>query len=47
MAGSVTQATVDRESPKGGKWPVEGPHYTADFTRDSAHTGFGVPLGAD
>ena len=36
---------VDREPPKGSKWPAEGLHYTWGSTRGSAHTR--VPLGAD
>ena len=52
MAGSVIKATgmvefedsglVDREPPKGSKWPAEGPHYTRGSTRGGA-----VPPGAD
>ena len=36
---------MDREPPKGSKWPAEGPHYTWGSTKGSAHTR--VPPGAD
>ena len=29
---------MDREPPKGSKWPAEGLHYTWSSTRGSAHT---------
>ena len=29
---------MDREPPKGLKWPAEGLHYTWGLTRGSAHT---------
>ena len=36
---------MDREPPKGSKWPAEGPHYTWGSTRGSVHTQ--VPPWAD
>ena len=36
---------VDREPPKGLKWPAKSPHYTWGSTRGGAHTQ--VPLGSD
>ena len=36
---------MDREPPKGLKWPAEGPHYTWGSTRSGVHTW--VPQGAD
>ena len=36
---------MDREPPKGLKWPAEGLHYTWGLTRGSGH--IRVPLGED
>ena len=43
--GGIWGWLVDREPPKGSKWPAEGPHYTWGLTRGGAHTR--VPPGAD
>ena len=43
--GGIWGWHVEREPPKGSKWPAEGLHYTWGSTRGGAHTR--VPPGAD
>ena len=37
-AGGILGWLVDREPPKGSKWPAGGLHYTWGSTRGSEHT---------
>ena len=43
--GGIWGWLVDREPPKGSKWPAEGPHNTWGSSRGGVHTQ--VPPGAD